>query len=332
MTLLEHYLEAVRMYLPKGTQQDDIISELSEHLQSTLDEKEVELGRPLTELEQEALLAKHGNPMMVAGRYGAKQRSIALGWQLIGPELFPLYVRILALNWTLTIIIPPAIGLFFEKAMPTPGRVLYLLVLQFVIVTVIFTGIDAFERRSRRGTARLGEASNWRFPPSYLQPIPRWQSVAGMVVLGTAALWWAAIPHVPALILGRAAAILQLSPSWSGLYWPVLVLFVVGVAQRATNFVRPDWNWLQAITRLLTNGAAVAMLYPFVRSYPFIVVGPSAPDAASAELIALRINGAIWWTTLASFSIYWLFNAGFHVWLCLQHLRYALRRRSEAVQ
>ena len=38
MTLLNHYVNAVRMYLPKGPQQEDILSELSEHLQSKMDE------------------------------------------------------------------------------------------------------------------------------------------------------------------------------------------------------------------------------------------------------------------------------------------------------
>lgn len=99
MTLLKHYVNAVRMYLPKGPQQNDILSELSGHLQSKMDEEEEALGRPLTEIEQEALLTQHGNPAIVAERYGAPRRSVAFGWQLIGPELFPLYFRILLVNW-----------------------------------------------------------------------------------------------------------------------------------------------------------------------------------------------------------------------------------------
>jgi hypothetical protein len=86
MTLLKQYVNAVRMYLPKGPQQDDTLSELSEHLQSKMDEEEKALGRPLTEVEQEALLTQHGNPALVAERYGAPSRSVAFAWQLIGPE------------------------------------------------------------------------------------------------------------------------------------------------------------------------------------------------------------------------------------------------------
>jgi hypothetical protein len=67
MTLLNQYVKAVRMYLPKGPQQEDILSELSEHLQSRIDEEEDALGRPLTEVEQEALLSQHGNPERFPG-------------------------------------------------------------------------------------------------------------------------------------------------------------------------------------------------------------------------------------------------------------------------
>lgn len=99
--------------------------------------------------------------------------------------------------------------------------------------------------------------------------------------------------------------------------------------QRAATYARPDWNWLQAVTRLMTNGSAVALLYPFVRGYPYVVVANAAEDIAAADLLAQRANGAIWWTTLAGLSLYWLINAGFHVWLCLQFVRYTRRRRSQ---
>ena len=43
------------------------------------------------------------------------------------------------------------------------------------------------------------------------------------------------------------------------------------------------------------------------------------------------VNGAIWWITLAGFSLYWLINAGFYVWLCAQHARYVMRRRAALI-
>ena len=77
---------------------DDIINELSENLLSRMEETEAELGRPLTETEQETILREHGDPMVVASRYGATHRCVSFGRQLIGPALFPIYIIFLKLT------------------------------------------------------------------------------------------------------------------------------------------------------------------------------------------------------------------------------------------
>ena len=68
MTLVDRYLRAVRDHLPRG-QQDDIIDELSDSIQSQIEDQEANLGRPLGEDEQVALLRGFGHPMAVAARY-----------------------------------------------------------------------------------------------------------------------------------------------------------------------------------------------------------------------------------------------------------------------
>src|SRR5262249_54758190 len=103
MDLLASYLDAVRVLLPKR-QRDDIVAELSEELRSQIEEREGALGRPLTPEEQNALFVAHGDPVDVARRYRADRRSLALGWELIGPELFPVYRLILAINLSLAVL------------------------------------------------------------------------------------------------------------------------------------------------------------------------------------------------------------------------------------
>jgi hypothetical protein len=311
MTLLEHYLKTVRVYLPKGPEQEDIITELAEYLQSTLDEKAEAMGRLLTEAEQEALLSRHGNPMVVAGRYGTKNLSVAFGRQLIGPELFPIYVRLLALNWALIVIVVFALVPFVDAPI-TPGRFVYPFVIQFLILTTIFSFIDYFQRRAKPRT-------NLLFPPHPLQLVPRWQSVSGGPVLGALGLWWAALPLTPRLLLGRAVDVVEFSSSATWIYLPVLLLLATGVAQRVTTYLRPDLNWVQSVVRLITNGTAVALLYPFAKSYPFVVVSPGASDLAAAELAARRVNGGLWWSVLGTLSFYWAITAAYHAWLCVAH-------------
>lgn len=82
MTLTERYLKAVAAQLPKASR-DDIIAELREAIQARLDDREEELGRPLNEAEEEAILREIGHPLTVAARYGSGPMHV------VGPELYP---------------------------------------------------------------------------------------------------------------------------------------------------------------------------------------------------------------------------------------------------
>src|SRR5215813_6133590 len=85
MELLERYLQAVRGYLLRR-RRDDIVKELGDNILSQMEDKAAELGRPLNEIEQAAILKQYGHPLLAAARY----RSLPLH-QLVGPALFPLY-------------------------------------------------------------------------------------------------------------------------------------------------------------------------------------------------------------------------------------------------
>ena len=88
MALLQDYLRSVRLFLPAGADQEDILSELSVHLQTKLDEREEEVGRALTHEEETSVLWGYGDPVKVAARYGSAKVGLAFGRELIGPEVF----------------------------------------------------------------------------------------------------------------------------------------------------------------------------------------------------------------------------------------------------
>jgi hypothetical protein len=318
MKILNHYLRAVGMYLPKGHQQEDILKELSENLRSQMEEKEAELGRPLTEVEQESLLTEHGSPMIVARRYGAPERGVSFGWELIGPEVFPLYVRILLINFAITIVVIAAITPFIDAPLFAPGRFIRPLILQFLVVTLTFVLINLFHRTSRH---------TWSFPPVYLQPIPRWQSKAGLVFFSVLGVWWAAVPYFPSLFFGDAAPDVRFSSSSESFYWPVLLLFLIGLVQRAATIARPDWVWLQAWTRLVINSLGLVIVYFALRAYPFVEAASVASDPVRAVQVARGISTAIWWNLICTLTIYLLFAVGYNAWLCVQLRRYGIRRR-----
>src|SRR5450432_1570588 len=87
MELLDRYLQAVKFWLPRE-QKQDIIAELSEDLQSQIDDKETALGRKLNESEIESILKQRGRPLLVANRFLPQQH-------VIGPVLYPIYAFVL---------------------------------------------------------------------------------------------------------------------------------------------------------------------------------------------------------------------------------------------
>ena len=72
--LIDRYLQAVGFWLPRA-QKQDILAELTEDLHSQLEDREMELGRPLTESEVAEILRKRGRPVLVASQF-LPQRSL----------------------------------------------------------------------------------------------------------------------------------------------------------------------------------------------------------------------------------------------------------------
>jgi hypothetical protein len=85
MNLIEDYLRAVAVLLPKD-QRDDITAELRDTILSRIEAREAELGRRLNDAEVEAVLHEVGHPLVVAARYREGPQSI------VGPTLYPFWV------------------------------------------------------------------------------------------------------------------------------------------------------------------------------------------------------------------------------------------------
>jgi hypothetical protein len=74
----------------------------------------------------------------------------------------------------------------------------------------------------------------------------------------------------------------------------------------------PEWNWLQAVTRLITNISALVLL------------------SVRREFFPLSCRPRLYLTRQSyKLLIDWLVNAAFHAWICAQFLRYQGRRRTE---
>jgi hypothetical protein len=324
MEILDGYLSAVKRCLPRK-QRTDIVAELREDLLSQLEARGEELGRPLTDAEQYAVLMQHGDPMVVARRYSPNRRSLSVGWELIGPELFPAYLFVLGLNLAITVGVIP-ISLVIYHVPITVQPFVIPVVAQIVCVTAVFILLNL---------VRLKFPQQWIYPPAELAsviPLQRWYSVSGVVACSVLTLWWLAIPYFQFLVLGPSAGELKLAPVWHRYYVPVLLLFLAGIGQRAVAVVRPDWTWLLPTSRFLISGVGAVVMF-FFRTHPLVVVNASAKDLAHAEQLARSANGWLGWGLFGPWLwIYLAVGALFYAWYSRPYLRRLLKSRHDRIR
>jgi hypothetical protein len=264
MELLDRYLQAVKKHLP-WQRQDDILAELRANLESQLEDKESELGRPLTTAEAEAWLKQIGPPIQVAARYQPQQ-------YLIGPSLFPIYLYVLKFALLLAIIVYLVISaiLVFANAYSTlPSIIGAILSIPGVLlntafwITFVFAIIEF--AIARYGTSWLpadkfppaaGYGPNWT--PSDLPPIektsqggkkPRsYAQAAAEVVFGLLLIiWLLLIPKYPFLLLGPGIVYQHLSPFrldpiWWQFYWWTVGLNIFQFGSKLINLLSGAWH------------------------------------------------------------------------------------------
>jgi hypothetical protein len=319
MELLESYLRAVKRYLPRA-QSSDIIRELSDDLRSQLEEKESALGRPMTDEEVMAFLRQHGDPMTVARRYRQDSPSLTIGWELIGPELFPMYLIILSVNLVITLACVTVV-LFILHAPIRLDVFVFPVLIQIIVVTLVFIGLNLVRRKYPQP---------WYYPPAELTPMiptPRAYSVAGLILWTPVLFWWLALPHFPSLILGSAAAHLQFAPAWHNFYVPLLLVLLASISQRVISLFHPEWTWFVPFMRVIINATGTLVLYFLVfKSHALVVVAEAFKGIPQYEQLADTVNNQLRWGTLGPWIWLWAgISVPVYAWYCRPHLRKLFR-------
>ncbi len=290
MDLLDRYLAAVAALLPK-TQRQDIVAELRDLLLSQMEEKEAQLGRPLTSGEREEVLRAFGHPIAVAGRFGTPR-------SVIGPELYPFYMfavkGLLILSAAVTAI-PIVIAMFTgDEGAAAPAHFLsgFLTTAMMMIgaATVIGMAIE-------RGWIRLGRTLDWK-----VADLPRldrrggkaWSRFEASFELAAALLfilWWTGAVEAPwSASTAHNGVFLSGTPIWSTLYLPILGLALVQVASSLVAIIRPDWVRARAgleIVGALGGLALAATLWSAGRLVE--VTAQGATGSRSADIAALQL-------------------------------------------
>ena len=315
MDLVDRYLKAVAKALPEA-QREDIIRELSEDIRSEMEDKAAELGRPLTEAERQALLKQRGNPLLLAGRYRQDHRTLALGRQLIGPVLFPFYVKVLSFNLGLTFaviaIIFIALGVSGQKVGfdDVLRSCLLQLFIQLGVVTLIFSLLERHltknpDRWDLDGTGGLRLdlkiAKDISLPIERGKRVSRFDSVSIIIASTIALVWITGVQSYPFLILGPAAAFLKLAPIWYQVYFPIVLLTVAEIVRATINLVRPDWTRFRAVYSIVLHFGGLLVLYYLVRAGSWVAaVGSGAEGAAHFARSLAIINRWIYFGLLVA--------------------------------
>jgi hypothetical protein len=260
MDLIDRYLGAVRLFLPRD-QRDDIAAELRDALMTRREEREAELGRPLTRKEDEALLHDYGHPLMVAARYGRQQ-------YLIGPELYPVYAFVVAIVLAAIALAATITGVVATAVSGgDAGRGLG--VAMGVIWSGAFTGIGAVTvifAILQRTSAGQRITVDWsvRDLPRITRRRPRqlwFERVAGIVFLTLFCFWWVGLIRVapPQIPLDTGGALhFAFAPELHGFYLPVLALAAGGIAVDALMLAGREVRSIARALDALLQGALAA--------------------------------------------------------------------------
>ena len=274
MDLVDRYVHAVKRHLP-AAQQDDIVNELTDDILSQISDKEAELGRPLDESEQEAVLKQYGHPYLLAMRY-APQR------HLIGPAVFPFYWTTLKVTLAIALSVHVVVVVATSLSQNEPARIvpslgfLSVAMHSFFWVTLAFAALDfsqarlhLLDRWSPRSLPRLTNRS-----PRVRRPVLLAELVGAVVFLA----WWLAVPTFPFLMLGPAAAFLTMSSAWHRVYLTATLPSVVSILMLAAVLAVPSWTVLARVRALVVNLMTLVVLSALLKAGDLLVPVTETPN------------------------------------------------------
>lgn len=300
MTPLERYLKTMKPYLPP-TQRQDILDELSDSLHSQMECKEEELGRPLTEAEQNALLTRYGHPLAIAARYRQDNRTFTFGRILIGTELFPFYLR--NVKWACGIAFCAVLILYTAMSLSNPKQwsnlpptLLFHVTLQFTIQTAVWMLIQAHFVRHPESWSPFAEK------PVALQPprtVSRLESVAQIIVPVVLFPWVHSIlyPQNVSVLVG------ELAPVWHAMYLPYVVLTLATIGQSVVNLVHPERVKFRDVSCLIVNLGWLAVLGVLLASGPWVILVDKTGDIAAKLRVLEFVNHFFFFYGLLGFFV-----------------------------
>jgi hypothetical protein len=294
-SLMDRYLYAVRRYLPTY-HQDDLVAELSANLRAQMDDKQAELGRPLSEDEQVDVLRRHGHPILVAARY-QPQRS------LIGPDVFPFFwftiKRVLPWVVGIWLLVTAVTVIFGSQGTPIAQRLdvgqiitgLFGAVFQFLAwITVGFALLEFFKGHLRPEFTH----PNWdprKLPKA--DPLadqngphhPYADAIASAVFLA----WLLAFPRFPVLMFGPYVSWhllnMDLPAIWHQFYWLIVGFNCIQLIARIALLSRPVRRYYHVIDTVI-HLLGIGIIASLLRTHDYIGQATFGGNPMSPQTVA----------------------------------------------
>ncbi len=312
--LVSRYLASVERHLPREGVLD-VMAELREALRAKIEGTEERLGRAASADEIAAVLKAFGAPPVVAARYEGRM-------QLIGPALYPWFWPtqrtalglVAAVFLVLTALRALGTDRPIQAVLARLDNLLGLGLMAFAAVTLVFIAVerwgDPVKLLENRWDPKSLPRDNIRKPRSLFESgVSLFFDVLFILV------WLKFVPFPNELPLRDGASVsIVLSPAWSAVYWPILVLALLSAAGHLHDMVRPAWNRLGSAMSTVGHAGALAVVWVLFQGRPFVVVEPR-PGTSPEELErAIRLMDSVLLVGLGIWALVSAITLGIEIW------------------
>jgi hypothetical protein len=293
MKLVDLYAAKVARHLPRATRAD-IEAELRSTLEDMLEDRSRKAGRPADEQMEKELLKEYGAPDKVAETYNPMP-------YLIGPRMFPSFVRIVGIALTVLVIVltvllginiatqpVSGIGDLFKTIGEGFSGVFTAAIQAFGIIVIVFAVLERFVPASE---FKLDVDSEWN-PDDLLKmsepdEVKLWEPVLAIVMTVAALIIFNGYPHLVGLwyrspLDGSWTAYPVLTEAffkwlpWINITWVMDLVLQIGLIRRGR------WGTSTRLISISNRVLQIVIILP-------LLIGPSILAITAESLLKTDI-------------------------------------------
>lgn len=292
MKLVANYLDSFENYLPKDSR-TEIRAELESSILQQIEDREIQLGRPLQEDELKELLLKIGHPMRNAAAYLPNQ-------ELIGQDFFPAYK--MALNLALSICALLIILTMSPSAFSNGQSIAGVVDILFSIVSTsvwVFASVTLTFYLMQKSKVNPDEIYAWAPEQLYFTgkriSLSRLELFFELVFESMfLVLWIKLFDKTPTTINNQVLESFSLNQDWQSVYWIVIVAVSLSISLNIYKFMAAGWSKTGLILNVVLGSIYLISILYILQFDQFIVFLTEQTKASNLprliELVELNIK------------------------------------------